>query len=582
LARIHHLAWGPEIAFTYGPLGFLSTLPYYSFEQSLLATIYQPIIIAALFLGIAAALRHQRHAPMLSLIGAFVTTGIVVILHIGGYPEQAILAAFAWAAVPLLQHDPRRSAVFTTCLVLGAAAGLQVLVKFNTGVTIVIIALAVSVLADWRAVGRHCATVTAFAASTLIWWVLAGQQLGNLPSWLRSNAAFVSGYSEAMSFPLSQWASSWAFFWTFVVSGLAWIGALCVMFVRGGPEIPRRFLVLAGLATVITAQTVLGRFSLSRSFILIDLIVVAAVITPLSGIRRRAFMVVVVASVVIELGLSISFLGRFPGMTAAVQAPGQAFDRLVTLALPGRVDQRVERAKARQRALYGIPDRFIKAIGSGTVHIDPYDASAVWAYDLAWQPVPVFQTYAAYTPGLDDLNSESLATGPQFVLSRRGGIDHRVGVQESPRYSRALLCNYTVSGVAKGWTLFTRSDSPHCGPLTPLSEIPIEGEGVIAVPAPSGPDMAVLVGIDLEPTILDRLFQGRVAPLSIPTVVLDGVAHRLVAANAAEPFLVISPASVKGTTLRIHAHTMGVGRRPSLGQGHVAARLRFYEMSVEP
>ncbi len=585
LARIHHLAWGPEIVFTWGPLGFLSTLSCYSFEQSLLATIYQPIIVAALFLGIAAALR-QRHAPMPSLIGAFVTTGIVVILNMGGYPNFSILAAFAWAAVPLLQHDPRRSTVFTTCLVLGAAAGLQLLVKVNTGLTIVIIAVAVSVLLGWRAVGRHCATVTAFTASTLIWWVLAGQHLGNLPTWLRYSAAFVSGYSEAMSIPLSRWSFGWALFWAIVVSGLAWIGALCVMFVRGGPEIPRRFVVLTGLMTVIIAHTALGRFDRGHCFELISLIVVAAVITPLSGIRRRAFVAVVVASVVVELGLESSFLGRFPDprMVAAVHAPGQAVDRLVTLAQPGRVDQRVERAKARQRAKYAIPERFIETIGSETVHIDPHMTSAVWAYDFAWWPVPVFQTYAAYTPALDDLNSESLATGPQFVLSQPGSIDvdHRLRLQESPRYSRALLCNFRVSGVAKRWALFARSDSSRCGPLTPLAETPIDGNDVITVPAPSGPDMAVLVGIDLEPTVLDRLFQGTVLPLSVPTVVLDGVAYRLVPANAAEPFLVNTPASVKGTSLQIHAHTIGVGRSPSLGQGNVATRLRFYEMRVAP
>ena len=121
-----------------------------------------------------------------------------------------------------------------------------------------------------------------------------------------------------------------------------------------------------------------------------------------------------------------------------VQAPVQAVDRLVTLALPGHVDQRVEQAKTRQRALYAIPDRFIKSIGSGTVHIDPYETSAVWAYDLAWRPAPVFQTYQAYTPTLDGLNSESLATGPQFVLSRLSsaspaiGIDGRLGVKNPP------------------------------------------------------------------------------------------------------------------------------------------------------
>ena len=105
---------------------------------------------------------------------------------------------------------------------------------------------------------------------------------------------------------------------------------------------------------------------------------------------------------------------------------------------------------------------------------------------------------------------------------------------------------------------------------------------MITVPAPSGPDKAVLVSIDREPSVPDRLFQGTVAPLTIPTVVLDGVAYRLIAANAAEPFLVNTPSSVDGTNLQIHAHTIGVGRAPSLGQGDVAARLHFYEMSVHP
>jgi hypothetical protein len=596
LARVHDLAWGPEIVLTYGPLGFLQNTAYYSFDQSLLATIYQPIIVAALFLGIAAALR-QRHAPITSLIGAFITTGIAVILYTGHgwgpgleYPELAVLAAFAWGTVPLLQQDSKRSTVFTTCIVLGAVAGLQLLVKFNTGLTIVAIALAVSVLLDWRAVGRHCATVTAFSASTLIWWVLAGQRPGNLPAWIRYSAAVVSGYSEAMAYPL--FSSLYALLAVpAVVLSLAWIGALCVMFVRGGPEIPRRFVVLVGLATVITARSALVRCDQWHTYVLLGVIVVAvAAITPLPGTRGRAFVVVVVAIVFVLLSAEAVYaraLGYPERTVAAVQAPVQAVDRLVTLALPGRVDQRVEQAKARQRALYAIPDRFINTIGSGTVHIDPDETSAVWAYDLAWRPVPVFQTYVAYTPTLDGLNSESLAKGPQFVLSRLSpaspatGIDGRLGVQESPRYSRALLCNYTLSGVENGWVLFTHT-RPHCRPLTALSEVPVHENDVITVPAPSGPDKAVLVGIDLDQTVADRLFQGTVVPLTNFTVVLDGVTYRLITKNAAEPFLVTTPASVAGTNLQIHAHTIGVGRKVNLLQPDVTARLRFYEMRVEP
>jgi hypothetical protein len=584
LAPVQHIAWGPGLVFTYGPLGYLQTTAYYFFDQSVLATVYQFIVVAALFLGIAAALR-QRYAPMTSLIGAFVTTGIAAMLQVGHgtafgmmYPELAVLAALAWAAVPMLQQDPKQSTVFGTCIVLGAVAGFQLLVKFNTGLTILAIALATSVLLGRKALVRHCATVAAFAASTFIWWVIAGERLGDLPVWLRFSTDILSGYNESQALPLGPIAGPAA------LLSLAWIGALCVMFVRGRPEIPRSLVLLVGLLTVITVKSAFGRFDIWHLSMLLGVIVVAVAIIPVAQIRNRAFAVVAVA-------LVFAYVGGAPFVhdraVSALQAPVQGIDRLVTLAVPGRVEQRVQQAKARQRAIYAIPRRFTETIGSKTVHVDPDETSVVWAYDLAWRPAPVFATYSAYTPALDKLNSDTLTDGPDFVLSRVSatspatGIDSRLGTQESPLYSRALLCNYTLSGVENRWALFTRT-GPHCGPLTPISEVDPSKNSPVTVPAPSGPDMAVLVGIDLDPTVLDRLFQGTIAPLTTFTVVLDGVGYRLIAGNAAEPFLVVTPASVNGTNLEIHAHTIGVGRTQALGQGGVHARLRFFEMRVAP
>jgi hypothetical protein len=485
----------------------------------------------------------------------------------------------------MLQQDPKRSMVFTTCIALGAVAGLQLLVKLNTGIAVLAIAVAASVLLGWKSIGRHCATLTAFATSTFIWWVLAGQRPQNLPTWLRYGATIVSGYSRGMALPLS------AFTIVTVVLSLAWIAALWVMSVRARPEIPRSFVVLVTLVTLITDRSAVGRPA--HLFLLLGLIVVATAITPLSKIPRRVFAVLVAAVVVIALGAERAVLSAtgdhaHDRIVAAVQAPGQAVDRLLTLAIPGKFDQRIQQAQARQRALYAIPERFIKTLGSETVHIDPDEASAVWAYGMAWRPAPIFQAHQAYTPSLDDLNSQTLANGPQFVLSWRsptspatGTIDGRLGVQQSPRYSRALLCNYTVKDIENRWALFTHTGS-RCASPTPLSQVSVRGNEAVSIPAPSGPDMAVLVGIDLAPTVIDRLFQGTVAPVTVPTVVLDGVAYRLIAANAAEPFLVNVPASVNNTNLQIHAHTLGIGRAPSLGQADVVARLRFYEMRVQP
>jgi hypothetical protein len=624
MARDLHIAWGPEVLFTYGPLGFLQTSAYYSYWQSVLATFYQATVIAALFLGIGAALRQRRRATpsflatlhpvsavtalflgivealrersraIMPFIGAFAITGVTVFLHIGhgisllsgpstlvvAYPELLVLAAFTWASIPLLQHEPKRSTVSTTCTVLAAAAGLQLLVKVSTGLATAAIALSLSVLLDWRAIRRHCATMAALAASIPIWWILAGQRLGELPTWLRYEAEIVSGYVEGMAVPPLQPIA-----WEGEVLTLAWVVALCAMFAFGGPAIPRRFVLLAGVVSAFAAKAAYGRFEPWHFGMLLGTIVVVLAITSLPWPRRTY---VVAALVIYSVVIKLSGPAAIDEHAAALaRSPMSVADRLFTLVLPGRHAQRVEEAKTRQRALYAIPDRFIATIGSAPVHIDPQEASAAWAYNLNWHPAPVFQTYMDWTPALDKLNAESLGNGPKYVLSRISsaspaiGIDGRLAVQESPLYSRALLCDYKVSGVENRWALFTRTH-PHCGSLNPLSQVSIREHDTVNIPAPSGPDMAVLVGIDLERNIKDRLFQGTIVPLTTFKVVVDGVSYRIVARNAQEPFLVIAPDSVTGTNLQIHAHSIGVGRSVNLGQPEVTARLRFYEMRVNP
>ncbi|OBI89838.1 hypothetical protein [Mycobacterium asiaticum] len=584
LAPLHHLAWGRDVVFTYGPLGFLQTVSYYSYGQSVLASLYQMAVVAALFLGVCAVLR-LRCAPMTSLLIAFATTAGIATLQVTHgnslglmYPELAILASLAWAAVPMLQQNASQSTMFITCVAIGLVGGLQLLVKFNTGFTTLAIGLAASVLLGWKAVGRHCATVVAFGVSVVICWLLAGQQLENLFAWLKYSAAIVAGYNEAQAVPLPLYAIP------ALLMALLWVGALCWAFARGGTDIPRSFIGLVGVATLITAKSAFGRYDLWHISMLVGLIVVSVVLAPFPRVRLRAIALAAVVLAFLVAGGPPALRDR---SIAALQAPAQSVGRLTTLALPGRFDHRIQQAKARQREFYAVPDRFLTTMGSGTVHVDPVDTTVVWAYNLAWQPAPVFATYSTYLPALDQLNSDSLSGRTDFVLSRvstaspAAGINGRLAAQESPLYSRALLCNFAVAGVENKWALFTRS-AQHCGPLTKISEVEVSGNGSVKVPAPSAPDMAVLVGIDLNPTIIDRLFQGTILPLTTPTVTLDGTSYRLVTGNAAEPFLVNTPGSVRGTNLEIHSHAIGVGRSRALGQGPANARLRFYEMRVTP
>ena len=44
------------------------------------------------------------------------------------------------------------------------------------------------------------------------------------------------------------------------------------------------------------------------------------------------------------------------------------------------------------------------------MHLDPSEAAAVWAYELDWRPLPVFQPYIAWTQDLDERNAEAVAS----------------------------------------------------------------------------------------------------------------------------------------------------------------------------
>lgn len=587
LAAAQHIPWGSRLVFTYGPLSYLQTTAYYVLDQSLIATAYQFAVVAALFLGITAVLRRRR-SPFVSLIEAGGATGLAVLFQVGHggaegimYPEIVTLAALAWLSLLLLDPNPKRSASLSICGVTGAVAGLELMVKFNTGLTLLTVTLATSILLGWRAIDRHLFVLIAFVGTSVVCWLATGQHLSELRPWLFYSKEIFFGYQGAQAIPLAVIPGA------AILLSIGWIAALTYWFFRPRTALPRKYLAVVGLVSAIAIKTAFGRFDIWHFSIFLGLIVVVVTLFSAEEIRHRAAWIAATV-------LVFTSIGGIPALTnranTALTAPPEGLERVITLTFPGLLVHRIEDARARQRDSYGVPRQFLDEIGSRTVHVDPYETSVVWAYNLAWHPAPVFATYSAYTPTLDKLNADTLANGPDFVLSRISeaspavGIDERLSTQESPLYYRALLCNYDLRGVLNGWALYARMTSSHCGPLIELSNVEIGMRRNIAVPTPSGRDKAILAGIDLEPNLRDQLFQGTIAPLQAFTVLVDGNVYRLIASNAAEPFLISTPESTARTNLTINARTIGVGRTPSPvlpNDGYVQGRLRFYEMSVK-
>jgi len=93
-----------------------------------------------------------------------------------------------------------------------------------------------------------------------------------------------------------------------------------------------------------------------------------------------------------------------------------------------------------------LPERVREEISYDSADAQPWETGIVFANRLTWDPSPVFQSYAAYTSGLDRLDADHLVrSGARYVVFQWGGIDNRYALWDQPLNSRALLCNYVVA-----------------------------------------------------------------------------------------------------------------------------------------
>ena len=104
-----------------------------------------------------------------------------------------------------------------------------------------------------------------------------------------------------------------------------------------------------------------------------------------------------------------------------------------------------------------LPVAIRDSIGRATVDSYPWDYSVIAANDLNWQPRVVIQSYASYTPWLDNKNAAHFSSGqaPTYLIwdlvkwpgNRADGqfasIDNRYLLNDEPQTLLRILCNYS-------------------------------------------------------------------------------------------------------------------------------------------
>lgn len=528
MAAKRGIPFGTEIAFTYGPLGFLN-VPQAYFTSTGTAAVLYTLAVNAMLIG---AIFHVVARRFGYLLGTFFALAIGALAFIEP-AEMLVLISFAFLIASLAPAASERSKTIAVAAttVIGA---VQVLVKFNTGIVI----LGMSVLFVFALPKRRgkilAGQLIAVPTIVVLLWVAAGEAISALPAWLRSSAELAAGYADAMGLELpSRWIG-----YPVAFAALAWLVILVWREMRGRPV--GNGLALAGIvAALLFAEWKHG--FVRHDGHEISFFLGAAVLALVLGCIARARRTLVVTS----LALLIAVPFAMPtDLRKHVLRPGDAVQTIQQAAAGGIAPMSREQA----RRTFRLDGETLALLRGQSVHVDPYATFIAWTYDLDWQPVPVFQTYAAYTPYLDQLNADALTSsrGPTRVLKTHLTFanDRRNPVFETPRFVLALLCNFSELRATRRHEVLARSLN-RCGAPRRLTGA-MDATREVAVPR-ARPGELIYMRVEIVRSAAERLRALLHKPSSHPTVTFTetgGVrSFNLVEATSSGPLVLCVPRS---------------------------------------
>lgn len=565
------LQFGTEVVYSYGPLGFLRDPWVWFGDLAAVAYAYSSAVHIALACGLVFLLR--RLLPT----AAAVAIAVVVLTLPHGIDAPLAIAAIAALGLP-----PRPSSRALSLFISGMAvfAAVETLSKISIGPAIFVVGLLA--LAGRRARPLQIAAfVGGYVLSVVVLWLAAGQDLMAFDDFIRNSAEIVSGYSEGMALrAVPAWQEAAA------VAGFLALAIAVVARAQGD-----RRARLTQVAIVVFLAFCLFKEGMTRADPAHLTIFFSTAIVLWLALGWERHQVTAALAGVGALGVMAVHVFPPPGPTGLdlVENVERATTGALDLLSTSRRDSITSEGRAEILESYPMEPRLLERIGARPVAVDPWEVSVIWAHELNWEPLPVFQPYAAYTPELDRLNAEALAepSGPELVLRENtelldpqfpaGAIDGRYRGWESPLAARALLCHFEPVMTTPGWQLMERTRD-RCGTPRPLRSVDAEyGEEVVVPP----PGRGEVVYAEIEGTGAGglELVRRLLLRAAVHEVVLDkDRVYRLVRATAAGGLLLRGPGALgSGPFAQVpQAETI------ELTGGEGALRFDFYALPLRP
>ena len=468
------LAFGTQIIFTYGPLGFLRYTGLWYSDLAVISFCFSALLYVALCCSLVWALRRTFGAAAAAACAFFVLAMIPNVEQPIALTVLGCLGALSWI---------RPKYALEGLLVGGASfAAVESLVKLSTGPVVFaacLIAL-IGLRARWWQVSAFLALFAAEVA--LLWWA-AGQTLSDFPDYLRNGWEVVSGYSAAMS--VNSAPLSWK-----LLAYIAFAGILCAAAAGRYRDSRARWCAVAAAGVAAFAMLKEGVVRYDADHIAIYFSTACAIWLAIPWPQARRWLLVSGA-----VALGAVAIHQVP-LTPNVDVIGnvkRAKDAAVILSSPSKRAGMIDQARFGMALTYQLEPAILSRLRGHSVDIDPWEAGVAWAYDLDWSPLPVFQNYSAYTARLDALNAAEAASlsGPERILRENPSlvdpayqsrsIDDRNPAWDPPEQARAILCNFVPLHTTSRWQVLGRIRD-RCG--RPKSAGTVDAEPGVPVPVP--------------------------------------------------------------------------------------------------
>lgn len=374
------LAFGTDVVFSYGPLGFLAAPRLYYPATGLLAMAVDLAVAMALAYTLIRLLNRA-----LGIVASVAVTAVALMilnpLLLGGaplLPNACLLVAALWSFDRVLAETPLRWAEVVGSAVL---ATIVLLIKLDAGVaSIAVTGYAVVICAFLNggavaAVKRAAVFTGTIAVGLPVLWVAIGQPLGALPDWLGRSWEIAAGYEDAMG--IEAPSSSWEYLAAALVVTVLVTGLVGTFADRARWSV-LGFVALVSFVTFKQGFVRHDNHSL-QFFIMFTLL-------PLVLLRRWGLrQVLLVAAVPAVCTVAVADVDVLDAMSPGRRIDGIADVSRLVFSSSERTEL-IDANRADLRASYDLPSEITDRVGDHSVAIHPSELAIAWAYPEIDQP----------------------------------------------------------------------------------------------------------------------------------------------------------------------------------------------------